>query len=89
MSQSIAVSDPAYALLQREAERERLSPDALAERLLRERLSQEAATWREALEAVILRVQSRALHFSSAEIEAEITSASEEARELRRAGRSR
>ena len=88
MSQSIAVSDPVYALLQREAERERLSPDALAERLLRERLNEEAVSWRESLETLISRVQSRTGRFSSAEIEADITAASEEARESRRARRS-
>lgn len=88
MSHRILVSDPTYSLLQREAQREQLSPDALAERLLRERLDDEALAWRRALEALLLQVQSRTRKFSLEEIEADITAASKETRDLRRAHRS-
>jgi hypothetical protein len=88
VSQSISVSDPTYALLRRSRSTSRLSPDALAERLLQERLSAEAAAWREALDMLISQVQSRTRRFNLAEIEADITAASDEVRELRRANRS-
>lgn len=87
MSQNISLTDSTYLLLRREADRERLSPDLLAERLLRERLSAEFVSWREALEALIAKVQARTAHFSSAEIEADVSAASEESKELRRARR--
>ena len=87
MSQAISLSEPTYALLQRLADRERLSPDLLAERLLSERLSAEFVVWREEVEALIAKVQTRTLRFSSAEIEADITAASAEIKELRRARR--
>ncbi len=82
MSQSVLLSDPTYTLLRKEAEREQLAPDALAERLLRERLADGATAWREAVEALISRIQARTAEFGSNEIEADITAAAEEVRQF-------
>lgn len=87
MAHRITLPEPLYETLRREAQRVQLSPDVLAERLLAQGLSTELSAWREAVEALISRVQARTAGFSAEEIEADITAAAEEARKARRARR--
>ena len=81
---TIRISEPVYYLLDQEARRNRLSPNELAERLLVERLNAEQARWRAQFESLLARVHVRMSAFDSAEIEADITTASEEAKARRR-----
>jgi len=84
----VSISQQVYGLLRQQAQQARTSPDQLAETVLREHLSHEERTWREAFETLIARVHARTAWFTSEEIEADITVAAIEARELRRARRS-
>jgi len=87
MSHTITISPQVYELLAQQARQARQSPDAIAESLLRRSLTTEKQEWREAFEALIARVQARTARFNSEEIEADITAAASEVRELRRACR--
>jgi predicted CopG family antitoxin len=87
MLRTISISEPVYDLLNQEAKRTRLSPNDLAERLLAERLSAEQQAWRQQFDALLTRVHARLSAFEPAEIEADITAASEEAKAERRASR--
>lgn len=88
MINSISLSPDVYTLLRQRAQQVQTSPDTLANEALRQFLSLEEQTWRQSLESLIARVQARTAEFSSEEIEADITAASDEVRESRRARRS-
>lgn len=88
MINSVSLSSDVYTLLRQRAQQVQTSPDALANEALRQYLSLEELAWRQALESLIARVQARTARFSSEEIEADITAASDQVRELRRARRS-
>ncbi len=87
MLHTISISESVYNLLNQEAKRTRLSPNDLAERLLAERLSAEQQAWREQFDRLLTRVHARLSAFDPAEIEADITAASEEVKAERRASR--
>lgn len=84
MLHTINISEPVYNLLNQEAKRTRQSADDLAGRLLAERLSAEQQTWREQFDRLLTRVHARLGAFDSAEIEADITAASDEVKAERR-----
>jgi hypothetical protein len=85
MSSTITLSRQVYNLLVQQAQQANQTPDTLAEDLLRRSLTTETQQWRESFDALIRRVQARTSQFSSEEIEADITVAAEEVKELRRA----
>lgn len=87
MRRKIAISEPIFNLLDQEAKRNRMSPDALAERLLAERLSMDQQDWRVQFENLLARVHARMTQFDTAEIESDVTTASSEVRAERRANR--
>jgi hypothetical protein len=89
MSYQITLSDVTYRSLAAEAQRLNASPDALAERYLREHISecQSRGHWRAAMKELFARVQMRLPDMPSEEIEADITAARAEVKELRRARR--
>lgn len=87
MLHMISISEPVYNLLDQEAKRTRLPPNDLAERLLAERLSAEQQAWRQQFDSLLTRVHARLSAFDPAEIEADITAASEEVKAERRANR--
>jgi len=88
MINTISLSPDVYTLLRQRAQQIQSSPDALANEALRQYLSLEEQAWHQAFEKLIARVQARTAKFSSEEIEADITAASDEVRELRRVRRS-
>jgi len=88
MINTVSLSPDVYTLLRQRALQIRSSPDALANEALRQYLSLEEQAWHQAFEKLIARVQARTAKFSSEEIEADITAASDEVRELRRVRRS-
>ena len=87
MLRTITISEPVFNLLDRKARRSRMSPNALAERLLAEHLNAERSTWQEQFERLLTRVHARMKRFDPAEIENDITQASFEAKAARRANR--
>ncbi len=87
MLRTIAISESIFNMLDREAKRNRLSPNALAERLLTERLSADEKAWREQFESLLARVHARMGQFDPNEIEADITAASSEVKAKHRAHR--
>lgn len=87
MLRTISISEPIFNLFNQEAQRTRLSPNDLAERLLAERLSADQAGWRQQFDRLLTRVHTRLSAFDPAEIEADITAASEEVKAERRASR--
>lgn len=84
MSSMITLSPQVYDLLVQRARQTCQTPDILAENLLHRSLTIETQQWRHAFDALISRVQARTSRFSSEEIEADITAAAEEMKELRR-----
>ena len=82
MLHTISISEPVYNLLNQEAKRTRLSPNDLAERL-----SAEQQAWRQQFDSLLTRAHTRLSAFDPAEIEADITAASEEVKAERRASR--
>lgn len=87
MLRTITISEPVFDLLDRQARRSRVSPNALAERLLAERLNAEPSMWQAEFERLLTRVHARMARFDPAEIENDITQASSEAKAARRANR--
>ncbi|MEK9161893.1 MAG: hypothetical protein AAB261_01205 [Chloroflexota bacterium] len=85
MIHTIAISETLFSRLENEAKRSHLSPSELAERLLAERLSVERQAWQKSYEQLIARVHSRMGAFNPAEIEADITAASDEVKAEHRA----
>lgn len=65
-----------------------VSPDTLANDPIVGNVQQEVPTWRQSFDALLARVQANSKQYSSEEIEADITAAAEEVKELRRARRS-
>lgn len=86
MAHTIDLTDSTFSLLTQEAQRERTTPNDLAERLLAERLTVDAA-WRAEFENLLARVHTRMRPFNPAEIENEITAAYSEMRNEHRANR--
>lgn len=84
MSHSITLSDAVYDRLIQRARRLALSPDAVAEAVLRRELGAAEAGWRQEVEAVVARVRDQAGVHPPEAIEADITAASLESRDLRR-----
>lgn len=82
---SIAVSPEMYTALRQRARQARSSPDKIVDEALRTYFGREEQTWQRAFDDLIAKVQARTMPFSSAEIEADITAAADEVRELRRA----
>ena len=60
----------------------------LADDVLGRHLRLEEPTWRQSFDALLARVQANSEQYSAEEIEADITAAAEECKELRRARRS-
>jgi len=87
MLRTISISEPVFDLLDREARRSRVSPNALAERLLVERLNAERSPWQEECERLLTRVHARMARFDPAAIENDVTQASSEIKAARRANR--
>lgn len=71
-----------------DSSRARVPPDTVADDALRRYLHQVEPTWRESFDALLARAQASSEQYSSKEIEADITAAAEEVKELRRARRS-
>jgi formate dehydrogenase maturation protein FdhE len=67
------------------ARQSEISPDTLTDDALRRNVRQEEPTWRQSFEALLAQMQANAEQYSSEEIEADITVAAEEVKELRRA----
>lgn len=63
----------------------KVTPDMVTDDALRRYLHQEEPTWRQSFDALLERVQANPEQYSSEEIEADITAAAEEVKELRRA----
>ncbi len=87
MLRNLAISESIFNQLDREAKRSRVTPNALAERLLAERLNSDEQAWREQFESLLARVHARMARFDPKEIEADITVASSEVKAKRRARR--
>ena len=88
MTYSVSLSPDVYVLLRQRARQSKVSPDTLADDTLRRYLHQEEPTWRQSFDALLARVQANSEQYSSEEIEADITVAAQEVKELRRARRS-
>lgn len=84
---SVAVSPDMYTVLRQRAQQAKSSPDQIVDEALYAYFSREEQTWQRAFEGLIATVQARTRPFSSAEIEADITAAADEVRELHRARR--
>ena len=84
MANTISLPADVYVLLRERAQQEQTSPDALAELAVRRYLSSSEQNWHVSFEALLAKVQSRTATFTSGEIEADITAAAEEVKELRR-----
>ena len=82
---SIAISPEMYTMLRQRAQQTGTSPDKVVEEVLRVYFGREEPAWQRAVESLIAKVQARTSHFESDEIEADITAAADEVRELRRA----
>jgi hypothetical protein len=87
MIHSISLSQEVYTLLQQRAQQVRTSPDALAEDALRRQLGLAESSWQQDFNRLLALVQARSAGFDPAEIEADITAAADEVKELRRARR--
>ena len=84
MSNTISLPPDVYMLLRKRAQQEHTSPDTLAELAVRRYLNSSEQDWRTSFEALLAKVQGRTAAFASDEIEADITTASEEVKELHR-----
>jgi hypothetical protein len=84
MTYSVSVSPDVYALLRQRARQAKVAPEALADDVLRRYLRLEESGWRHAFDALLARVQANSEQYSSDEIEADVTAAAEEVKELRR-----
>lgn len=76
-----------YRRLAEQSRAQRSDPEAWVAALVARYLETDEQ-WRADFNALLARVQARAVDFTTTEIEADITQAAAEARELRRAGRS-
>lgn len=89
MLRTIAVSESLFDQLDREAQRSRLSPNALAERLARGPFERRATSVARTVRGLLTRVHTRMTQFDSAEIENDITEGSSEVKAARLAHGSR
>lgn len=88
MTYSVSVSPDVYAMLRQRARQVKVAPEALADDVLRRYLRLEEPTWRQSFDALLARVEANSERFTSEEIEADITAAAEEVKELRSGRRS-
>lgn len=84
MSHSIAISDDLYERLLQQARRLAVTPEAVAESVLRRELAGPEPAWRQDIEAVVARIRRGAAGQAAEAIEADITEAARETRQLRR-----
>jgi hypothetical protein len=84
MANTISLPPDVYGLLRERAQQEQTSPDALAELAVRRYLSTSEQDWHASFEALLAKVQSRTVAFTSGDIESDITAAAQEVKELRR-----
>lgn len=84
---NVTISPDVYTVLRQRAQQSKSSPDKIADEALRTYFSREEQAWQRAFESLITKVHARTMPFSPAEIEADITTAADEVRELRRAHR--
>ncbi|MFL5800508.1 MAG: hypothetical protein ACJ8CR_02065 [Roseiflexaceae bacterium] len=87
MANTISLPTEVYSLLRERAQQEHTSPDVLAELAVRRYLSSAEQDWRAAFDALLAEVHTRTAAFDPDDIEADITAAAEEVKELRRARR--
>ncbi len=87
MLRTLTISESVFKQLDREAKRNRLSANALAERLLAEGLNADEQVWREQFDNLLARVHARMARFDPKEIESDITAASSEVKAKRHAHR--
>lgn len=87
MAHRIDVPDDLYALLEAQAARTQRSPAQLAADVLRRFLSSSEATWEARLTQVLTMTHAQTAERAPETIEADISAAAAEVRELRRAQR--
>jgi len=88
MNSAVSLPHQLYQRLVRKSQRLHRTPEEVVTDLVRQYVSESDDRWRADFQTLIDRVQARSAAFSSTEIEADVTAAAAEARELRRARRS-
>lgn len=88
MYNTIHLPNRLYTDLVQHSEKLERTPDELVMELVRQYLDENEAAWRARFQALLKRIHQQTEPFSEAEIEADITLAAQEAKELRRARRS-
>ncbi|MBI4605990.1 MAG: hypothetical protein HY721_28835 [Planctomycetes bacterium] len=87
MPRTIHLSDTVFAMLARAASQRKVSPSALAEKLIAEQIDTEREAWHTAMEKLLARVHERTAGMDPHQIEAEITAAAAEVKADRRGSR--
>lgn len=87
MNSVVTLPNQLYERLLRKSQQLACPPDQVVADLVEQYLDESADRWPDELQALLARVQARTAAFSSDEIEADITAAAAEARELRRGRR--
>jgi hypothetical protein len=87
MGRSVSLPTPLYERLAQRSRQLRRTPERVVVDLIQRYLTESDDCWHGEFRALLARVQGRTTVFSSGEIEADITLAAAEARELRRAQR--
>lgn len=85
MTHTISISPQIYKQLHERAEKKQIPVNLLAENVLSDYLSQDEEQWSKAFETLLAQVYARTGRYSAEEIEADITAAAAEVKELRRA----
>lgn len=88
MSAAILLPDNLYQRLAAKSQQLERSPETLVTDLVQRYLDEAESNWRTEFEALLARIHIRTSHYSSEEIEADITFAASEVKEARRARRS-
>jgi predicted DNA-binding protein len=88
MYNTIHLPNRLYADLVQHSEKLERTPDQLVMELIQQFLDENEATWRTRFQALLKRIHQQTESFSPEEIEADITLAAQETKELRRARRS-
>jgi len=87
MSSVVTLPAHLYERLTLKSQQLKCTPDDVVADLVRRYLSESGDSWQAEFEALLARVHTRVAAFSSDEIEADITLAAAEAKEVRRARR--
>ncbi|MBK9053770.1 MAG: hypothetical protein IPL78_23555 [Chloroflexi bacterium] len=87
MYNTIHLPNRLYTDLVQHSEKLERTPDQLVMELIQQFLDKNEATWRIRFQALLQRIQQQTEPFSPEEIEADITLAAQEAKELRRTRR--